>query len=237
VVALAGVTMALAACGSSNSGSGSSTTSPGGGGSSTSTGSGGSTASTNPGGQVSSAKLAAIAAAVKRESTATFKLTYLSTTAAGPRQITLEQAPPKQRFVFGMAQAIFDGTTTYMCTTSALSAPVCQKSSTNPFVSQMSLYTGTAALAAMTGWKQQIASGLTGYHLNYSTQSFAGQSAQCVTWSYRGTTAKYCVTDSGILAYSGLSRGTTHDSVQLTAYSSSAPASDFALPKGAKVAR
>jgi hypothetical protein len=70
-----------------------------------------------------------------------------------------------------------------------------------------------------------------GYDVTFSTASFAGQSATCATIAAAGKNAKYCVTKQGILAYEGSSAS----SFTLTSYSSSPPASDFALPAGATV--
>jgi hypothetical protein len=241
ISALAGVMLAVAACGGSGSGSGSSSTSaPSGGGnnnSSTSSPSGSST-STPGGGNSAAAKLGQIAANVQKESTATFKLTYKSTSTSGSSEtITLEQLPPKQLFVSGSSRFVFDGTNGYYCQTSSTPATCIKygKGASNPISGLVGPYDGSTALSAIQTWKSEVAAGIVGYHVSYSTATFAGQSAQCVQWSYQSDTAKYCVTNSGVLAYEGGGSGSGQGSFELTAYSSSPSASDFALPSGATI--
>jgi len=56
--------------------------------------------------------------------------------------------------------------------------------------------------------------------------------ARCVRWTSSSTqSVKYCVTDSGILAYAASAGGT----FRLSGFSASPPASDFSLPAGATV--
>jgi hypothetical protein len=196
---------------------------------------GGNSTSTTSGSNSSAAKLAAIAAAVKKESKASFKLTYTTTSSSGKTMITLEQSPPKQRFVSGSSEFLFDGNSMYICEIGAHPGTCMKypKGATNPMSAMMGIYTGSTALSAISSWRSMVSSGVMGYHVSYSTETFAGQSAQCVNWSYHGDSAKYCVTESGVLAYAGGTGANSSGSFELTSFSSSAPASDFALPKGA----
>ena len=70
-----------------------------------------------------------------------------------------------------------------------------------------------------------------GYSITFSSGNYAGQSTKCANVTGHGTSGKYCVTAQGILAYVSSNGG----SFSLTSYSSSVPASDFALPAGATV--
>ena len=46
-----------------------------------------------------------------------------------------------------------------------------------------------------------------GYKTTTSSQTIAGQPSSCVTISVRSKSAKYCVTNTGLLSYSGTSTG------------------------------
>ena len=70
--------------------------------------------------------------------------------------------------------------------------------------------------------------------MSSSTVTFAGQPSTCVTVTVRGRGGKYCVTNQGILSYSGSSNSSTY--FELTKYSSNPPASLFSLPAGATTA-
>jgi hypothetical protein len=69
----------------------------------------------------------------------------------------------------------------------------------------------------------------------FSNQTIAGQSVQCVSGVKAGNTFKYCLTNSGVLAYAGGSTATGGGAITLTSYSTSVSASDFALPPGATI--
>jgi hypothetical protein len=69
-----------------------------------------------------------------------------------------------------------------------------------------------------------------GIKLTTSTETFAGQSATCLSVTMRGKTGKYCVTDQGLLAYVG---GTGGSTFKMTKYSSKPSASLFQLPADA----
>jgi hypothetical protein len=153
--------------------------------------------------------------------------------------VTLEQAPPKSLFTSNDGSSfINNGTTTYACskdsssgTTSCVSYPEAQ----NPMASLLTLYSPTAAEALFQTAESEVAAKLAGISINFTSQTFAGQPSTCVTYSYAGSNAKYCVTKSGVLAYEGGGSSGNSSAFELTAYSTSVSASDFALPTGATV--
>lgn len=184
----------------------------------------------------SAADLGKLAASVQAESAKTFRLEYSSTGGpSGQQDVVLEQLPPKQLFRVPSGEVIFDGSRTYFCNT-ASSAPSCMETSTmgNPFSGMMAAYSGARYAEAMRGWQAQVASGVAGYHLSFSNASFAGQASRCVQWSYQASTAKYCVTDSGVLAYVGSGSAGT-PTLELIRYSRHVSPADFDLPKGALI--
>ena len=101
----------------------------------------------------------------------------------------------------------------------------------------MEIYSATPYITIMQGWGELIAARVFGYRISFTRASFARQASECVTWSYHGSTTKYCVTDKGILAYVGGSGSGSSSSFELTAYSSRVNRSDFNLPKGVKITR
>lgn len=243
-LALAAAGSAFAACSSSGSGSGSPTTQPSrtssSGASASPTTTTTSTSTSTSSGSGATGKLQKIAASVQHESSATFKLVYTSTSSTSStssQQVTLEQMPPDQAFRTNTGEVLFDGSKTYYCSISSGSAPSCVSISgdQNPVAGLMQVYNGATYVQAMEGWQSELAAGITGYHLSFSSATFAGQPSECVQWDYQGSSAKYCVTSSGVLAYvgGGASSGTT--SFELTSYSTSVSPSDFSLPNGATV--
>jgi hypothetical protein len=87
----------------------------------------------------------------------------------------------------------------------------------------------------MQTWQSILAYDIAGAHISFTGATFAGQASQCVTWSYQGSSAKYCVTDKGILAFVGGGSKGSSSSFELSSYSSNVSSSDFNLPKGAKI--
>jgi hypothetical protein len=176
-----------------------------------------------------------IAASAQNESKATFKLTYTSQSSGqSPTQVTLEQRPPKQLFLTSSGEILFDGKKTYYCSTSKPVTCISYGSANeSPLGALIGVYSTSTYIEAMKGWESLIAARIGGYHISFSNKTFAGQKSVCVTWSYHGSSAQYCVTDKGILAYVGSSSS----SFKLTSYSGSAAASDFKLPKGATMTK
>jgi hypothetical protein len=183
-----------------------------------------------------------LATAVANESKATFKLSYTTNSSGSSTTIVLEQAPPKQVFRSGSGtgsggEILFDGTKSYYCSTGSTPPTCIQEASTaaSPLGALIGVYSGKTALSVMQGWKSEITAGIVGYHVSFSNATYAGQASQCVTWSYQASSAKYCVTNTGVLAFAGGGSGSSSGGLTLTSYSPSAPASDFNLPPGAHV--
>jgi len=219
VAALAVAGLVLGACSSSGSGSSSSSSSSGSGGSSS-----GSTSL--------SAELQALSAKVQSGKGATFKATYSSSGGSSSTQtIVFEQKPPKTYFSSGTGSVINDGTTTYYCDTSN-SPPTCisSSSSSNPLASLVGIFTGATVAAFLQSAQAQAAAHAAGYNLSYSSATYAGQPSHCVSASGPQGSGKYCVTDSGIIAYVDSGSG---DVFQLTDYTTNVSDSDFSLPAGA----
>ncbi len=221
LVGLVLVGAALAACSSSPTTATTPTTSPSG----TTATTGGSAA-----GSTSLKKLESLSSSVKAAEKKTFKAVYTITNASTTQTVTIEQSPPKSVFGTKGGSVIDTGTATYYCsttgTTTCLSA-----GTTNPLASLTALFSPATVLAGLQAAQTEAAAHAAGYNVSFSSQTYAGQPTSCANLSGAGNSVKYCVTDSGILAYASSNGG----SFALTSYSSSPPASDFSLPAGATV--
>jgi hypothetical protein len=192
----------------------------------------------SPDGSSAASKLKGIAAAAAKESKATFSITYTSTGSGTPTQFTIEQKLPDQLFKSSSGEAIFNGKKTYYCTTSGKSTTCITYGAidTSPLEGLVDVYSAGTYITIMQSWQTVLAYVSTGVHISFTGGTFAGQASQCVSWSYQGSSAKYCVTDKGILAYVGGGSKGSNSNFELTRYSSSVNSSDFNLPKGAKMA-
>ncbi len=101
----------------------------------------------------------------------------------------------------------------------------------NPLGSITAIFDPTTVLSEFQVAEAQAAAHASGYSLAFSTGTYAGLGAKCVNFTNSTQTVKYCVTNSGVLAYVQ-SAGSTFE---LTSYSSSPADSDFSLPAGATV--
>ncbi len=214
------VTLLLAACG----------------GTSTSTAAGGGGAA-NPSpspvaGSDVSGKIGSFTGSIASGKNATFKATYASNGGGSSQNITIEQQPPASAVITSTGSFISDGTKSYFCSTSS-GATVCitAAAGTNPASAIVQAFSPDTVLGTIHGVEAMIAAKAAGVNVSFSTQTFAGQDADCMTVTQNGQTAKYCVTHSGILAYAG----TDADNFQLTDFSSSVSASDFQPPPGATI--
>jgi len=226
LVLLAGVVLSgvvLGACsGTRNSGTTATTDTTSGGG-----------ATTAPGSS-DAGELGALSSSVQAGARATFKAVYTSHSSTGPSQtITIEQMPPKSVFAFSSGSLIDNGTDSYLCTAAGGQNDCVEESSTgpNPFASITDVFNPTNLINEFRAVEATAAAHTAGYSVAFSNSTYAGLSAKCVNYTSLGQTVKYCVTDSGILAFAQAPGGT----FQLTSYSSSPPASDFALPSGVPV--
>jgi len=211
--------LALAGCSSGKKSSSSATT--------TST-----TAGASGGGGIQSGQLSTIASSVEAGKQATYKAVYTYSGAGSNGPITIEQKPPKTLFKTSAGDLIDTGTTTYYCATTG--TPTCLSVGTgtaNPLAGLSDAFNPDTAVAAIQAAEAEGAAHVSGYNVSFSTQSFGGASADCVTVSSGSQTGKYCVTKAGVLAY----EGTATASFQLTSYSTNVADSDFSLPAGATI--
>ena len=181
-----------------------------------------------PSGNSSVKKIETLSAEVQGSESATFKAVYTITSAGTTQTVAIEQSPPKSVLSVKSGSVIDTGTATYYCTTTG--AVTCLSAGTsNPLSSLAALFSPETALTELKAAQAEAAT--KGFDVSFSSGSYAGQSTTCASISGTGPTVKYCVTKQGILAYVMSSGG----SFSLTSYSSSPPASDFALPAGATV--
>jgi hypothetical protein len=225
----------LAACGSSSSSSSSSST--------TTTGA---PASTAVGGSDVAAKLDALAGNVKSAQKSTFQAVYTSSSGGSTSTITLAQSPPKQLFratdSSGSTTSLINtGTTTYSCSGGGGSAVTCTsiggRVAGAALTSLVNVYNGSTALTVFDAWRSAIVARVAGVSLTFTTETIGGQPSTCANWNRSGDTATYCVTSTGVLAKVESSGGSSGSgtSFELTSYSTSPPASAFAVPQGATV--
>ncbi|HXQ60554.1 MAG TPA: hypothetical protein VN799_10655 [Acidimicrobiales bacterium] len=228
-IALAGVVLfglVLAACSSStNTAATTTTASPGGTPSAT-------TSAGSSGGSSLSSRIGALSAQVQAAEKTTFKAVYTTTGSGSNQTVTIEQSPPKSVFAASSGGSdINTGTTSYFCSTSNGQDTCYNAGASNPLASLAAIFSPATVITELKAAQTQAAAHAAGYDVSFSTQSFAGQSATCATFTASGMNVKYCVTTQGVLAYAGSNSG----SFTLTSYSSSPPASDFAVPAGATV--
>jgi hypothetical protein len=202
---VATVTVAIAGCSSSSKSSSSASSSSASSNTTSGSGSGG-----------ASSQISSIATAINGAKNATFKAVYTETAGGTTQTVTLEQAPPNSLFASGGSRVITTASGTFACQTgagcTALPAGV-----PNPSAALAAAFSPSAALTAI-----QAAANQPG--VTVDSETFAGQASTCVSYSAAGQTAKYCVTNSGVLA----SESTTGVSFTLTTYTATVPASDFA---------
>jgi hypothetical protein len=123
-----------------------------------------------------------------------------------------------------------DGKATYFCSSSA----TCLKeTAVNPLSSLVGLYSGSVFLGLTRSFSDQAALSMAGVSLSFSNATHGGLASKCVTLTYakKSETATWCVSSTGVLTY--WSAGGS--SFELTSYSSTVNANQFALPAGATV--
>jgi hypothetical protein len=216
--------VALVACGSSSKTT--STTAASSGSATTAAPAGGS------GGSSDASQLQALTASVQAAEHGTFKAVYTSVNANGTNAtVTIEQMPPKTLFSTGQGDIIFDGSKTYYCSNGGKQCVVYGAGAANPLAALTNLFSPATAVTALQQAEGYAAAKTAGYNVSFSSQTFAGQSSKCVSGNGSQGNFKYCITNSGILAYGG----GNGNSFSLTSYSSSVSSSDFSLPAGATV--
>jgi hypothetical protein len=190
-----------------------------------------------PDGGSAASKLKGIEAAAAAESKATFSITYTSTGSGSSTLFTIEQKLPDQLFKSSSGEAIYNGKKTYYCSTDGKGA-ICEvygAIGASPLEGLVDVYSAGTYITIMQTWQSILAYNIAGVHISFTGGTFAGQASQCVTWSYQGSNAKYCVTDKGILAYVGGGSKGSSSNFELSSYSSNVGSSDLNLPKGAKI--
>jgi len=185
------------------------------------------------GGSSLSAELQSLSSKIQSGKGATFKATYSSTggSSSSTSTVVFEQKPPKTYFSSGDGLVLNDGKTTYYCSTSN-GSPQCfaSSSSSNPLGAVFGLFSGAAVTTFLQTARAQAAAHAAGYDLTYSSATYAGQPSHCVQASGPQGSGKYCVTDSGIIAYVDSGSGNVFE---LTDYTTNVSDSDFSLPAGA----
>jgi hypothetical protein len=223
-----GSMLALAACSSSGSTSPTSSTAA----TSNNGGSGnGNNSGTGNGGGSSSSRLSNLSNTLRNAQGATFKATYSTNYGGNSQTMTFAQQPPKSYFAIAGSQIIDTGTTTYYCSSSG--AVSCfTASAQNPLAGLLNVFSPKAAISSLEAARSAVAGRVAGYDVSFTSQTFAGQPSSCVAVKASTGSAKYCITNSGVLAYESTGASQVF---QLTSYSSSVSPSDFSLPAGATV--
>jgi len=222
------VAVVSAACGgsSNNSSATTATTTPASGTHATTT-----TAGSTGAGSSLASRLSTLSKNLQAAETATFKATYTATDNGKTETLVFEQQPPKSFFSTTGGEVVDTGTATYFCSNSG--AVSCLSTTTeNPLASLLDLLSPKTAIDSLQAAQSALAAKVAGYDATFSTQTFAGQQATCVTITASSGSGKYCVTGTGQLAYVSTSPSQVF---QLTAYSTSVSASDFSLPSGATI--
>ncbi|HVA07115.1 MAG TPA: hypothetical protein VNG12_10280 [Acidimicrobiales bacterium] len=181
---------------------------------------------------VSSAQLKALAKVMNNAKHLTYEATYTSVAGGQTTTVTVAQAPPKSYFATSGGAVISDGSKSYYCSTQGQKETCLAATGVNPIAGLQGLFSPAAAITAFNGVERSLVARVAGLKVTSSTATFAGQASACVTVSSHGQTGKYCVTNKGLLAYSGTLKGTYF---QLTKYSKSPPASLFTVPAGSTV--
>ena len=234
VIAATGLVLAACSAASSSSSSSSTTSTKGSSSATTDHGSGSSTTAAS-----TASELSKFETSIQSATGSTFKLTYSETSSSSSGTLTFEQLPPRYLFSSGGSSAfdvIDTDTGTYACSgTSGHAYCYSYSSATDPFAGLLDVISGKSVLTTLHDVQNGLASKAAGVKASFSSQTFAGQPSRCVSGTYQGNSFKYCVTESGVLAYAGGSGSTSVGSISLTSYSTSVPASDFVLPAGATV--
>jgi hypothetical protein len=185
--------------------------------------------------QAATSAFTKVLATVRQEPATIFKLTYTVHGANIPALVTLEQIPPKQLFKWQNTEVLFTGKDAYYCTTKpVVSCNAPGYFTTSPIQAILNVFSATTYVNDIKSWQQLVSSGTSGYQVSLTRRTFAGQSSDCVSWDYQGSSLKYCITNNGVLAYAGLSHSHVGSSYSfwLSSYSTKVSGADFALPKG-----
>jgi hypothetical protein len=178
-------------------------------------------------------------------STTPFQATY-TTTGSAPATVVYAVDPASGGLAFrqtqtgsssSSVQVIVNSSGEYVCNqTGSAPALSCRKLGQADAAAEnkiFDLYTPSHWISFLKG--VSLVAGLGGDTVSNSTMSLNGFSLHCVDLVAKGVpgTSTICTTDQGILGYVKVASDST--SFQITAYSSSPPASVFQLPPGATV--
>lgn len=200
-------------------------------------------ASSKPPSGSAQSKLQELEAAIGKERKATFKITYAYRNKEGKGSYSVEQQPPDQLLRTSPPspdELIYNGKQTYGCALygKPITCVVYPSETASPVGALMGVLLDVGTyVSTMKGWEAMIGTRTPGFKVSFSTATFARQPSDCVSWNFGSQSAKYCVTDKGLLAYVGGSSGGSSNAFWLTSYSSHVRSSDFSLPKGAKVTK
>lgn len=170
---------------------------------------------------------------VEQGQKATFLASWTSTESGKAETITIAQESGKsymQVTSSGSSEDIIStGTETCFCTGSSCF----KESGTNPLAGVLDVYDGQEFLDTTEAFTAQAVLKAEGINLSFTSGTYAGQSSKCVDITKTGKsggTATWCVsTANGLLTH----WSADGNSFSLSSYSSTPPASDFQLPKGA----
>lgn len=177
----------------------------------------------------SNSNLNKISSSLKSGERSTFSATYTINSSGRNETLTIAQSPPKSLLKTGGATVINTGRTTYYCTSYGSQHQCVKSTGSNPLVGLASAFSAPQVLSSITGAEQQVNSHANGYSVSTSSANYAGQPSTCVSVTGQGRNAKYCVTNSGVVAYVGSSSG----SFRLTSYTKRVSGSSFSTPSGA----
>jgi hypothetical protein len=190
-------------------------------------------APSSSGSSASGDQIPALIAAVKAGEQLTYKAVYIANESGQAQTtVTIEQKPPKYLFATGQGSVISNGSTTYFCSGSGASKNCVSSTGGSPLAALTQVFSPSAAITAMQQADVQFVAHAAGYHVTFSSQTFAGQSSTCVAATGNGQTGKYCVTKNGLLAYAG---NTSTSYFQLTSLTTSVSDADFAVSAASTV--
>jgi hypothetical protein len=176
-----------------------------------------------------SSSLKSIASALQKDEKATFSATYTVKATGVNETFTFAQKPPDFVLSFAASTGKFEflqlGTKAYGCT-SAGALNICTPETTSVASADLAFFQP----GQVFGKVEAAELGAKGY--TTFSKTFAGQPSTCVTVKLATSKPTYCVTNTGVFAFSGVG---TLEQVTLTGFSASPPASLFALPAGAKI--
>ena len=178
--------------------------------------------------KVSTKQINSLSSAVKKAEKKTFKAEYQIVSQGNTEDLTIEQAPPKSLLSEGSTTIIDNGTSTYLCSGEAgHQTCLTESQSSNLLAALATLVSPAAALSEFKDAQLYVGHHVSGYKVSLTSATFGGQKSSCITVTGHGVNSKYCVTNFGVLAFAAASASGSSGQIELSSFSSSAPASDF----------